>query len=138
MTTTAATWFFREPEHNAYALQERVCTNFWDERVGDISLWAVRAEPPFHMRGEYNRTPVELEWEPNRYLRLQLNTDSEATPLVAALSRMLDRKPLLRYQDANARWAWEWHVTEEGGRKRWQEIQGRPAFRNPTRLDREE
>ncbi len=133
MTTTATAWFYREPEHNAYALQERIRTHFWDERVGDIFLDTVRAEPPFEMQGEYNRTPVHMEWVPKKYMKLRLHAGSEA--LARILSRMLKLKPYLKYQDAEGRTIWEWYLNDDEGHKRWQSVQGLPAYRHPERLN---
>lgn len=133
MTTTAATWFYREPEHNAYAIQERVRTQFWDERVGNIFLDTVRAEPPFKMQGEHRGSPLEMEWVPNRYLVLRTNSGENG--LVSVLSRMLGLKPYLRYDEPDGTHVWEWHVKDEDGQKRWQSIQGIASYRRPERLN---
>ncbi len=131
MATTAQTWFYRMPEHKAYYLNERVNATFWDARVGGLWLNVIRAEPPFVMEGIHNGARVRLEWEPNRWLRL---ATSPANPgLVTAVSNVLRFKPALRFETPENDVVWEWWV--EGADKRWHEIQGKPVFRQPERLD---
>jgi len=132
MTTTAATWFYRAPENDPYLVGERVRTTYWDERIGGLWLDATQTTPPIAMRGYYNGAAVSLEWEPGRWLRL---SSAPAAPALArATANILRLKPALRYEDAEGRTVWEWWVEEAD--KRWQEIQGKPAFHNPARLDK--
>jgi hypothetical protein len=135
MTTTAATWFYRTPENDRYLLGERVRTTFWDERFGGIWLEATRTEPPIVMQGSYNGAQVQMEWEPARWLRLK--SAPPAPALAQGLANMLRVKPALRYEDSEGRTIWEWWLSRDEAEKRWQEIQGKPAFRNPVRLDKE-
>jgi hypothetical protein len=132
MTTTAATWFYRQPEKSPYLLAERVRTTFWDMRLGGLWLDTISAQGPIMLAGTYNGAQVTMEWEPNQWLRLA--TSPASPPLVQGLRIILGRKPVIRYQDADGRTVWEWWV--EGADRRWQEIQGKPAFGSPARLDR--
>ncbi|MGH2521976.1 MAG: hypothetical protein ACRDH2_05675 [Anaerolineales bacterium] len=135
MTTTAATWFYRKPENDAYLLGERVRTTFWDARFGGLWLEAERTEPPLAMRGTYNGANVKMEWEPAKWFRL---ASAPAAPALArGVSNILRYKPTLRYEDPGGHTVWEWWLNSAEADKRWQEIQGKPAFRNPARLDRE-
>jgi hypothetical protein len=130
MTTTARTWFFARPEANAYAIAERVRTTFWDARVGNIWLDVVRAESPHLMRGHNRGADVEMEWEAGRWLYLR--TRPGQPELVRRVSFILGFKPALSYEGADGWSVWEWHT--DGGDRRWQAIQGVPAYGHPVRL----
>ncbi|MCC7358857.1 MAG: hypothetical protein IT317_05240 [Anaerolineales bacterium] len=131
MAATAASWFYRAPENNAYLLAERVNGTFWDNRLGGVLLSTVRAESPFGMIGAYQGANVRMEWEPNKWLRL---ATSPAVPsLVDSVANILRRKPTLRFDDADGETVWEWRL--EDADKRWAEVQGKAAFGAPRRLD---
>ena len=132
MTTTARTWFYAQPEPNAYAIAERVRTNLWDARLGGLWLDTVRAESPILMRGNYNGAYVEMEWEAGK--RLVLRTRPEQNFLAERIGFVLGFKAALRYVDGEGNSVWEWHT--DGGDKRWQSIQGLPAYQHPQRLNR--
>ena len=131
MTTTAATWFYRTPENIPYLLSERVNSTFWEARLGGVWLNVVRAESPFKMEGAYNGAEISLDWEPNKWLRL--STKPAAPGLTMGLANILRRQPDLSYETPDGRTVWEWWMA--GADKRWQEIQGKPAFHNPARLN---
>ncbi len=133
MTTTAMTWFYRAPEKIPYYIGERVNGTFWEARMPGVFLDVVRSEPPFLMEGNYNGAPIQMEWVPNKWLRL---TTCPASPALAkGLANILRRKPNLSFETADGETIWEWRL--EDADQRWQQIQGKPAFRNPTRLDAE-
>lgn len=134
MTTTAATWFYDDPERIPYYLEERVNQNFWQARVYDIWLDATSAEPPFRMSGTWRDQTVEIEWQPKKYLTLRLTGEAEADDLVQGISRMLALEPSCSYEDTNDHFCVEWHAS--GAMERWQEIQGKAAYRNPQRYAR--
>ena len=134
MTTNSATWFYRAPEKTPYLLAERVRTTFWDERFGGLWLDVVRAEPPLLMEGAHNGAHVQLEWEPAQWMRLSTAPASPA--LAQGVANILRRRAALRYEDSQGHTVWEWWIADGAADKRWQEIQGKPAFRNPARLDR--
>ncbi len=133
MTTNSATWFYRTPEKTPYLLAERVRTTFWDERLGSLWLDVVSAEPPIVMEGTHDGAQVRLEWEPAKWMRL--STAPAAPALAQGVANILRRRAALRYQDPQGYTVWEWWIEPGAADKRWQEIQGRPAFRNPARLD---
>ena len=132
MTTTAATWFYRMPEKQAYLLSERVNSTFWEARLGGVWLNVDRAESPFAMSGGYNGAEISLEWEPNKWLRLQ--TAPESPGLAKGLANILRRGANLRYETSDGCTVWEWRLGDAD--QRWAELQGKPAYRNPVRLDR--
>lgn len=134
MTTTAATWFYRAPESRPYLIAERVRTSLWDQRLGSLWLDTVRAEAPIAMHGFFQNQPVQLEWEPGQWLRLAARP--EAPALANGLQNALGRKPTLRYTDPEGHTVWEWWPAPEAAERRWQELQGKPAFGSPVRLDR--
>jgi hypothetical protein len=134
MTTTAATWFYRAPENRPYLIAERVRTSLWDQRVGSLWLDTVSAEPPIVMTGTHAGQPVKLEWEPAEWFRL--TGGPEAADVASAIVKLLGRKPTLRFTDTAGQTVWEWWVRPEAAERRWQEIQGKPVFGSPARLDR--
>jgi hypothetical protein len=134
MTTTAATWFFRQPEKKPFLIAERVRTTFWDQRIGGLWLDTVSAETPIKMVGYYNGSRVTMEWEPGKWLRLA--TKPGAPPLANSLTNLLYRKPVLRYEDTDGNTVWEWWIDPEAADRRWQEIQGKPSFGSPVRPDK--
>lgn len=134
MTTNAATWFYRDPERVAYYLEERVNQTFWAARLFDLWLDCVSAEPPYRMAGLWRRAAVEIEWQPNDSFILRVARDTDPGDLVSAVSRVLALQPALSYDDAEGRFVAEWHT--DGGRGRWQTIQGKAEFHNPQRLSR--
>ena len=130
MTTTAATWFYRVPEKVPYLLSERINGTFWEARLGGVYLNVVSAESPFSMAGGYNGAAVKMDWEPNKWLRL---ATAPAEPgLAKGLSNILHRRSNFRYETGEGETVWEWWLAD--GDKRWQELQGKPVYRNPTRL----
>ena len=134
MTTTTATWFYRAPETIPYLLSERVNTTYWDARIGGIYLQVVSAEAPIVMQGIYNGANVRLEWEPAKWLRL---STAPASPALAnGTANILRRKPVIGFQTPEGHTVWEWWIADGAADKRWQEIQGKPVFRNPARLDK--
>jgi hypothetical protein len=132
MTTSAMTWFYNPPENIPYFISERVNTTLWDERLGGVWLTVVRAEAPFEMTGTYNGATVNMTWQPAEWLRL--TTCPEAPALMKGLANVLRRQPSLRYETLDGETVWEWWI--EGVDRRWQEIQGRPAYGRPARLDK--
>ncbi len=134
MTTTAATWFYRMPEKQAYLLAERVNSTFWEARLGGVWLNVDKAEAPFAMSGGYNGAEIKLEWEPNKWLRLQ--TAPESPGLAKGLANILRRRASLRYETSEGYTVWEWRLVDAD--QRWAEMQGKPAYRKPVRLDRDE
>lgn len=130
MTTTAATWFYNAPEKVPYLVSERVNTTYWEARIGQVLFRTEKVDGPFVLSGMYATSQLRLEWEPNQWLRL---TADPAVPVLVEGTRMiLRRKPFLRYETPEGASVWEWWLA--GGDKRWQEIQGKPAYRNPVKL----
>ena len=130
MTTSAKTWFYQTPEKNAYAIGERVRTNFWDARFGGLWLDTVKVESPIQMRGTYQNSAVELEWQPGVWCILRTNPTQAA--LATGVSNILGFKPTFQYQDTHGNTAWEWHLGDLNAR--WQAIQGKPEFGKLQRL----
>ncbi len=133
MTTNARTWFYEEPEHNGYALVERLNSTLWGARVGQVIMaQCLSAEPPFRVRGFWRDTPIELEWVPKQWLALRGSIDLRE--LVQQLSHVLGFKPAFRYDDGEDCHVYEWHRDEAQGHERWQAIQGKPLYKHPERF----
>ncbi len=130
MSTDASTWFYNEPEHDAYLIEERVNHTLWAARLYFLYLDCTGAEPPFSMVGEWEGRQIEIEWDPNKLFVLR--TPEETPALRRGISLVLGIRPAtLAYEDPNGVHVTEWHV--DGGDARWREIQGKVRYRNPKR-----
>jgi hypothetical protein len=126
MASNARSWFYTEPEHRPYYIEERVNQNLWATRFGSIYLDCVRAEPPFRMEGVWNGIRVTIEWVPNQWFTLR--TDKEDTTLLVGFSQVLHLTPTVSYLDDNGEFIVEWRRSD--AEKRLQEIQGHATYRN--------
>lgn len=131
MATNASTWFYREPEHDAYLLEERVNHTFWHNRVMDMHLDCVSAEPPFRMVGEWRGMTVTIEWEPQAYFVLTAQPNDDGNLLIIGVKEILGLNPTISYVDPKGNMIAEWHVKEEANRIK--EIQGNPNFKQVKR-----
>lgn len=127
MATNASTWFYSEPERNAYLIEERVNHTFWSNRITDLHLDCTNAEPPFRMVGEWQGLPVEIEWEPKKYLTLTTQPVDLANQLLIGIKEILGFNPVVSYVDPGGKMRAEWYASEASERIR--EIQGNPNFR---------
>lgn len=134
MTTNASTWFYTEPEHNAYLLEERVNHTFWSNRISSIYLDCVQAEPPFRMTGEWNGNPVSIEWTPNKSFFLLATNDDDSNLLIVGIKEILGFVPTLSFVDAEGILHAEWYVTDAS--ERIQAIQSDPKYQNIKRYKR--
>ncbi len=91
MAPNARSWFYNDPEHDPYLLQERVNLPLWAAGAYGVKFRCTRAEPPFQMEGRWQDVPVAIEWTPNASLTLRAAGD--AAPLVKRLSHVLGLKP---------------------------------------------
>ncbi|MBX3065153.1 MAG: hypothetical protein U0528_07955 [Anaerolineae bacterium] len=126
MTANSRTWFYTEPEHRPYYIEERVNQNLWASRFGSIYLDCVRAEPPFRMEGNWNDISIVLEWVPNKWLKLI--TSQEDRTLISGFAQVLQFNPTVTYTDEDGLVYTEWWRGE--GDKRMQEIEGRAMYTN--------
>lgn len=125
MSANSRTWFYTEPEHRPYFIEERVNQNLWANRLGSIYLDCVKSEPPFRMEGVWNGIGVVIEWVPNKWFKL--HTSQEDRILITAFSQTLQFPPTLSYIDENGDAIAEWW-RGEGAAKRLQEVQGHPNY----------
>jgi hypothetical protein len=134
MSANAATWFYREPEHNAYLISERLNGTFWQARIVDIYWRCTSAEPPFRAIGLTGDQQIELEWLPGKWLTMKFPAGYEDAERIsnAVSTRVLALPASLMYGDHDGRAVYEWHA--DGGKHRWSEIQGRPEYVHPRRL----
>lgn len=127
MATNATTWFYTEPEHNHYLIDERVNHTFWANRITALHLSCVRAEPPFRMTGEWRDIPIALEWVPNEYLVLSTPAEHNIDLLVIGVKEILGFLPTVSYVDSSSAMYAEWRVND--AEARFQVIQGDPNYR---------
>ncbi len=126
MTANSRTWFYTEPEHRPYYIEERVNQNLWASRFGSIYLDCVKAEPPFRMEGVWNGISLAIEWVPNTWFTL--HATKEDRTLVTGFAQVLQFTPTLSYIDENGDFVAEWWRSDAA--KRLQEIQGHPTYTN--------
>ncbi len=126
MTTNSRTWFYNEPEHRPYYLEERVNQNLWASRFGSIYLDCVRAEPPFLMEGVWNGITVSIEWVPKDWFILR--SSKEDRTLITGFAQVLQFPPSFSYTDDDGGFVAEWRRTNAD--KRIQEIRGHPMYTN--------
>ncbi|HVO41056.1 MAG TPA: hypothetical protein VMT34_00460 [Aggregatilineales bacterium] len=124
MTTTSRTWFYSEPEHRPYYIEERVNQTLWAARFGTLYLDCVRAEPPFRMEGVWHGVHVTIEWVPNDWF--MLTTDKEAKDLITGFAQVLQFPPTLSYFNPEGQSIAEWRRKDAA--KRLQESQGQPQY----------
>jgi hypothetical protein len=124
MAANSRTWFYTEPEHRPYLIEERVNSNLWASRFGSIYLDCTRAESPFQMEGVWQGIKVVIEWVPNQWFVLR--TDQESLALVQGFTKVLALNPTLSYTDDNGTFTCEWRRNDAD--KRLQEIQGHPKY----------
>ncbi len=126
MTTNSRTWFYNEPEHRPYYLEERVNQNLWASRFGSIYLDCVRAEPPFRMEGTWNGMAVSIEWVPKDWFILR--SSKEDRTLLTGFAQVLQFPPSFSYTDENGSFVAEWR---RANAEKWLlEIKGHPTYTN--------
>lgn len=126
-------WFYT-PYTKAFTLAEHIRASLWERRLGDFWAAVTRLEPPLEAHGTYQSSAVTLTWETGQWLRLV--TPSPAPMLTRALSEVLRLPATLTYTSEHGASVVEWWSDPAAGDKRWQDIQGKPAFGSPQRLDK--
>ena len=116
MATNASTWFYREPEHEAYLLEERVNHTFWANRIYALYLDCTNAEPPFRMEGVWHDLPVAVEWVPNQYFTLTTQPGELADLLIVGIKEVLGFKPAISYMNPAGELTVEWLVGDAAER----------------------
>lgn len=138
MSTNARSWFYNEPEHNAFLISERVNGTFWQARYMEINWRCVQVEPPFRVEGYLGCCLIAMEWVPDAWLSLIASGEADADQLATLVEiiskRVLGQPASLTYGDSDGRTVYEWH--RDGGVERWSEIQGKPIYVRPRRLNK--
>lgn len=131
MATNASTWFYNEPEHDAYLIEERVNHTFWSNRISAISLRCVSAESPFQMQGDWHDIPITIEWVPKTYFKLITENDERIDLLIVGLTEVLGFLPTISYVNPSDELTAEWHTDQNS--EVVQNIQHNPNYRNIKR-----
>ncbi len=134
MATNASTWFYAEPEHKPYLIEERVNHTFWNNRISALYLDCTQAEPPFRMAGEWHGIPVNIEWVPNDYFTLETQPGDQTDLLIIGIKEMLGFPPAISYVDAEGWLIAEWYT--QPAETRIQEIQSNTAYQNIKRYQK--
>ena len=128
MSTNSRTWFYTEPEHRPYYIEERVNQNLWANRLGSIYLDCVHAEPPFKMVGKWNGIDVNIEWQPNQWFVLR--TTREDRTLISGFSQVLQMLPAVTFSSDDGLVTTEWRRDKAEGDRRLQEVKGHATAYN--------
>ncbi len=134
MATNASTWFYNEPEHRAYLIEERVNHTFWSNRISALYLDCTNDTPPFQMEGEWRGIPLKLEWVPNDYFSLATEPVDDVNLLLAGVQEILGFAPTISYVNPDGIMITEWHVNDV--ERRIQSIQGNPNYHQIKRYTR--
>ena len=133
MSTNARTWFYQEPEKNAFAIVERLNGTFWQARVVQVIFTAcVQMDPPVKVQGFWRDETIEVEWQPKEWFALRAKADP--ADLLAHVTHIVGMKPAFRYEDPDGRHVIEWHRDAAQSQSRWQSLQGQPAYKGVQRL----
>jgi hypothetical protein len=128
MSTNSRTWFYTEPEHRPYYIEERVNQNLWANRFGSIYLDCVRAEPPFKMEGKWNGINLNIEWQPNNWFVLRASREDRT--LISGFSQVLQMLPVVTYTSEDGLVATEWRRDPAEGVRRLQEVKSHATAYN--------
>ena len=128
MSTNSRTWFYNEPEHRPYFIEERVNQNLWANRFGSIFLSCVKAEPPFKMTGKWNGIDLAIEWLPKVWFTLQASREDKT--VINGFSQVLQMLPVLSFTQEDGSVITEWHRDAASGARRLQEVKNRANVYN--------
>lgn len=133
MATDSRTWFYTTPEPRPYFIEERVNHTLWKNRLQGLSMICTQYTAPFKMEGIWNEMPVQFEWQPGKYFILRAGR--EVKELIGVMRQILMMRPALAYTNENGLFCVEYHT--DGGKARYEEIQGNPGFQGLRRLRRD-
>ena len=131
MSTNATTWFYAEPEHNAYLLEERVNHTFWANRIAGIYFDTLSAEPPFKMTALWRDRPLTIEWIPQDYFTLTAPPGPDTDLLIVGVKEILGFLPAVSYIGPDGQMAVQWYFSDVEARV--QQISGDPNYSNIRR-----
>jgi len=133
MSANAGTWFYRQPETQPIMVTERLNGTFWQARAVEIYWRCTEAGAICRAEGYQGDTQLEMEWEPERWLRLKAPAGFDPKQLTGIISRQILAMPAtLSFSDPDGNQYVEWH--RDGGDSRWAEISGTAGFMKPERL----
>ncbi len=128
MATNASTWFYAEPEHRPYFLEERVNHTFWSNRITAVSFDTVSAEAPFRMEGQWYDAAVSIEWVPNEYFILTASPRDNTDQLIVGVKEILGFAPTISYTNEQGNVIGEWYTKPAEARV--QAVQTNTAYHN--------
>lgn len=134
MSANAGTWFYRQPESQPFMVTERLNGTFWQARAVEVYWRCTEAGSTFKADGYFGETLLEMEWEPEHWLRLKAPAGFDLKQLTGIISRQILAIPAaLSFSDSAGNQFVEWH--RDGGDARWTEIQGTGGYVMPRRLN---
>ena len=130
---TTREWFYDEPGHNAYNVEEHVRRSFWMHGFGQAWFRCTRAEPPYRCEGWWRGQELAFEWVPRLWLKLHLQSFDQ--DIVDGFSKVIGMKPFVRYtqeHNENPSVIVEWRTTRLG--ERYRELAEREDVRELERI----
>lgn len=131
MSTNATTWFYAEPEHNAYLLEERINHTFWANRIADVYFDTLSAEPPFKMTAIWRGQPITIEWVPKDTFTLIASPGADTDLLIVGIQEILGFLPTVSYVGPDGQMTAHWYFSDAEARI--QAIAGNPHYRSIKR-----
>ncbi len=130
MLDRATHWFYAERQVSIGAAVEKLRQDFWAQGFNNVYFTLTKKEPPYILRGAYAGQPIEVEFEPQKYVVVKSSKDIDW--LRIAFTRSLAMPPHFQYNDTKGNTIWEWRMADRD--TRWQAMQGVPAYKNLKRL----
>jgi len=131
MSTNATTWFYAEPEQNAYLLEERINHTFWANRIAGVYFDTVSAEPPYKMIAIWRGQPITIEWVPQDYFTLTAAPGADTDLLIVGIKEILGFLPAISYLVPDGQMMVHWYFSDVEARV--QAIAGNPNYNNIKR-----
>lgn len=134
MSANAGSWFFTQPEEQAFLISERINGTFWQARVYEVYWTCTKETAPYTAEGILpDGTPISLEWEAGKWLAIKASADYDLSKIVDMVAERVLMTPVsVTYLDADGNRGYEWHL--EGGEQRWGQIQGIARYSQLERL----
>ncbi len=135
MSANAGSWFYNEPEGQAYLISERLNGTFWQARVYEVYWTCSKDTAPYVAEGILpSGDAIKLEWEAGKWLAITAPESDRLEKIIGLIAeRVLMMAPTVTYVEADGKRGYEWHLA--GGQERWGKIQGVARYSQLQRLN---
>ena len=124
MNTFAKKWFYQHPGKITHEISETVRQSLWSSGLYNIWIDAIDTTPPYKVQGYHGKIPLEIEWQPAKWLILRSAKDNPK--IQHHMTWLLDQQCNITFIDQDNRKIYEWYL--EDFDKRWREISGNPMY----------